>query len=150
MSKKKVLWIVLPVLILVGAGAAAAGYKQHRGHHNPERMVERISESLELNAEQQLKLDAVKQALVESKQEMSRERVDTLNQLIEEVRKPQLDQARVMGMFDQRKARIEELAPRVLAPIIEFHQSLDDAQRGKIVNLLETFRDWGRGHHGHG
>ena len=145
MFSKKVLWIAIPLVAVLGIGAAGAGYKHYGGHHDPERMVERVSEKLDLNAEQRQKLELVKDALIQTKGEMHKERADVMGQLIEEVRKQEMDQARILDLVEQRKAKFDVMAPQVLGPVIEFHKSLNDDQREKVVNLLETLRDWGHG-----
>ena len=153
MSKKKLLWIVVPILAVVGIGAAGAGYKHFRGHHNPDRIVERISDRLELTGDQRQKLDAVKDAFLQSRKDMLQQREDVINQVIEEIRKPEIDQAHVMELIEMRKARVDNVARQVLSPIIEFHKSLDDTQREKVINRLESIRDWGHGFgrgYGHG
>ena len=144
-TKTRVLWITLPLVVVLGVGAAAAGYKHYGGHHNPERMVQRISERLELTQEQRQKLDAVKEALVSSRQEMRQQRTQTINRLIDEVKKPMLDEGRIMKLVDERKTQFEGILPRIIEPVIAFHSSLNEQQRQKIVNLLETMRDWGWG-----
>ena len=145
MSKKKLLWISVPVLAVVGIGAAGAGYKHFHGHHNPDRVVERISDRLDLNSDQQQKLDAVKDAFLQSRRDMRQEREDVINQVIEEIRKPEIDQTRVLELVEKRKSRVDSIARQVLDPIIEFHKSLDETQREKVINRLESIRDWGHG-----
>jgi len=147
-TKKRVLWITLPLIVVMGTGAAVAGFKQYGGHHNPERMVQRISEKLDLSDDQKLKLEAVKDAIIESKKAFRDERKDTLDKVIAEVSKPEMDEARIMTLIEERTSKIDVIAPEVVGPVIEFHKSLDDDQREKIVNLLETMRDWGWGHRG--
>ena len=151
MSKRKMFWIAVPLVAVLGVGGAIAGHKHFRGHHNPEHMVQHISETLELTEAQRQKLEAVKDAFVQSRAEMKQEKVDLMNQLIEEVRKPVMDQALVMELIEKRKAKFDVMAPRILGPVIEFHSSLTDEQKQKIVNRLESMRDWGHGRHwGHG
>ena len=151
MSKKKMFWIAVPVVAVLGVGAAIAGHKHYRGHHNAEHMVQHISSTLELTDVQRQKLETVKDAFVQSRAEMKQEKVDLMNQLIEEVRKPVMNEALVMELIDKRKAKFDIMAPRILSPLIEFHSSLTDEQREKIVNRLESIRDWGHGRGwGHG
>ncbi len=145
-AKKRTLWIALPLVAVLGIGVAAAGFKQYGGHHNPERMVQRISDRLDLTPEQKDKLEVVKEALVESRDSLRQERADTIEQIIAEVEKPEMNEDRIMAMIEERKSKIDVIAPRMVGPVIEFHKSLDDEQREKIVNLLNTMRDWGWGH----
>lgn len=143
MKKKTFFWVGIPLVALLGIGVAGAGYKHHRGHHNPERMVERISDRLELSGEQRQKLDAVKDAFLQGRNGLKRERQEVMNRLIDEVRNPEIDSTRIQAMIDQRKVKLDAMASQVMAPVIEFHKSLDDAQRDKIINLMESMRDWG-------
>lgn len=145
MSKKKLLWVAIPLAVLLGVGAAGAGYKNHRGHHNAGYVVEKISERLELNSEQREKLEAVKEALMQSRSQMREERKELMNQIIAQVQEAEMDQARVMELIEKRMSRIDGMAQRVVGPIIEFHKSLNQVQREKIVNRLESLRDWGGG-----
>ena len=144
-TKTRALWIAIPLIVVLGVGAAAAGHKHFGGHHNPERMVQRISEKLELTEQQRQKLDAVKEALIWSRQEMRQQRTETINRLIDEVKRPVLDEGLMMELIDERKAQFENVLPRIIEPVIAFHGSLNEQQRQKIVNLLETMRDWGWG-----
>ena len=145
MSKKKLLWIAVPVIAVVGIGVAGAGYKHYHGNHSPDRIVERISDRLDLTDDQRQKLETVKDAFLQSRQDMRQEREDVINQVIEEIRKPEIDQARVMELIEKRKSRVDSIARQVLDPVIEFHKSLDEAQREKVINRLESIRDWGHG-----
>ena len=84
---------------------------------------------------------------------MRQERQDVINQVIDEIRKPEIDQAHVMELIEMRKARVDNIARQVLSPIVEFHKSLDETQREKVINRLESIRDWGHGFgrgYGHG
>ena len=151
MSKKKVLWVAIPLVVLLGAGVAAAGYKYHRGHHNPDHMVQRISETLELSSEQQQKLEVVKEAMVQGRTQMRADRTDVMNEIIAEIRKPEIDQERVLQLVEERISRIDGIARNLVGPVVDFHKSLSNEQREKVVNRLESIRDWGNGHgHGHG
>lgn len=145
MSKKKMFWIAVPIVAVLGIGIAVAGHQHFRGHHNTEYMVQHISEALDLTETQRQKLETVRDAFVQGRDDMKQERMDLVNQLITEVRKPVMDQALILDLVEQRKARFDAIAPRVLGPLIDFHGSLTDEQREKIVNRLETMRDWGRG-----
>lgn len=146
MSKKKLLWVAIPLVALLGAGVAAAGYKHYRGQHNPEQMVERISATLELSGEQRQKLDTLKEAIVQGRKQMQADRTDVMNQIIMEIRKPEMDQSQVMELIKKRMSRIDAMADRVVGPVVEFHKALNDDQREKIINRLESIRDWGNGH----
>ena len=145
---RKVLWVAVPLVVVLGAGAAVAGFKHNHGIHGPERMMQRISEKLELTQEQQTKLEAVKDALVEGRQAFRQERAETFDKVIAEVRKSEMDESTVMALVEERTSRIDVLAPGVVGPVVEFHKSLNDEQREKVVNLLEAMRDWGWGHRG--
>jgi len=147
-TRKRILWIALPLVVVMGAGAAVAGFKQHGGHHDPERMVQRISENLDLTDAQKMKLDAVKDALIEGRKAFREERTDTIDKVITEVSKQEMDESRIMALIEERTSRIDVIAPRVVGPMVDFHKSLDDEQRQKIVSLLETMRDWGWGRRG--
>lgn len=146
MSKKKLLWVVIPIVTLLGVGVAGAGYKHYRGYQSPEYMVEAISEKLELSDEQLEKLEAVKEAIVQGRTQMRDDRKDVMNQIITEIRKPEIDQAQFVALIEKRMSRIGAMATSVLGSIADFHKSLNDEQRKKIINRLESIRDWGRGH----
>lgn len=144
MSKKKLLWIAVPLVVLLGVGAAGAGYKHYRGHY-PDHMVERISDRLELNDEQRQKLETVKEAIMHGREQLRADRTNAVDDIIAEIRKPEIDEARALELIAQRMSRIDDMAKGIVAPMVEFHKSLDDTQREKIINLLESMRDWGHG-----
>ena len=83
---------------------------------------------------------------------MHEDRARTIDRVIAEVRKPEMDGERIMVLIEEQKSRIDGIAAGMLHPVMDFHKSLDDAQREKVANLLEAMRDWGwrRGRGGHG
>lgn len=146
--KKRI--FVMPALIIVTLSSLVLGGCGRFSHDPEERadwMMHRMTKELKLDDNQQTKLAAVKDEFMamHKKHEAVRERhMDTL---IAEIQKPALDQSVLLGLVDEHKARLDEVAPTVIAKLAEFHASLNEEQKKKIVEHLQEFK--GDKHHKH-
>ncbi len=145
---KKWVLVTLSVVVVLGGGLSVAATKgafwdpAQRG----EWVVWLVSERLALDAAQQAKLRSVKDELMAIRDEVHQERTQGFNQLIEQVRRPQAERARVMALVEERKAMLEQFLPRVIDRLIEFHDVLDETQRELLATKLEEVRDHGPRH----
>jgi Spy/CpxP family protein refolding chaperone len=146
--KRSVKLILLTVFITVTAvGITACGHRHHSSEERAEWLVQRITDSLDLNDAQQAKLQAIKQEFEQGMKKYHEQRQAFYDRLLEDVQKPQLDKQLLLDMVDSRKQAYDEIAPRLIDKVIDFHASLNAEQKQKIVEHMQKFREHFKEHH---
>ena len=142
------------LVVLIGAvtaiGVTACGHRHHGPEQRAERMVNKISSKLDLNEEQQQKLRAVKAEFVTAMQQHHQDQQQLFDQLIADVQKPQLDKQLLVDMMEKRRQAFDDIAPKVIDKIVEFHASLNDEQKQKAAERMQYFREHFKKRHGEG
>ena len=140
MKKRK---FILPSVIALIIGIATLT-ACNRHHNNPEDraewMVHKISKKLDLDDSQKAKLEDVKVELMQHHKEHRANKAEMMDKLLLEVQKPKLDEAFLLDMVNQHKARVEQAAPGVIDKLVIFHASLNTEQKEELVEKLEKFK----------
>ncbi len=139
--------VILVVLVLISAAGGAAYYCFGGGPEaRADRVVARIGDRLDLDADQRLRLDRLKAEIMGLRAEARAGRADTLDQLVAILLAPRLDQAELLDMLEQRTRTVRERAPAVLETVASFTDSLTPAQKSEIGDLIASHRPrWGGG-----
>jgi hypothetical protein len=135
---------VIPVLVAITIASitlVACGHRHFSPEERAEWVTERISDHLDLNAAQLAKLNAVTEEYLADQKQFKQGHVELIDQLIAEVKSPALNQDTLLNIIETRKAAFESMAPRVIARLADFHASLNDEQKEKIVKKLEKIKE---------
>jgi Spy/CpxP family protein refolding chaperone len=147
MTSKIILAVVITAAVTAGIifGAQAFRhyyYERHfwgRPEKRAEYLVGKITKKLDLNAVQQEKLERIKTEIL-AKTKNFRKEGDSLRK---EMRSLFTSDKLTKGMVDkflkERRAKIDELRPFFVDKIIEFHNMLTPAQRGKFAGMIERW-----------
>ena len=101
------------------------------------------SSELDLTAEQRIKLEALKETLVDINKAHQAERAKHLDEIKREILSDHLDSAKMRSLMWLRQRFINENFDNVFSKVAEFHASLMPEQKRKAVELLEKFfRHW--------
>lgn len=140
---RKMLFVVAGAAVVIGLLSwGAYAHRSHHGHHK----VEWIAKQLNLDDEQKAKLDAVHEAMQQAREEFRKERVELFHEMAAQIKSDQLDQAKLLQLFEQRQAVMSQVAPQVIAKIAELHMMLTPEQKIKVIEHLEHMKEW-RHHH---
>ncbi len=142
--------ITTAIATLVAGALVFGGCQRHR---SPEERIahklDHVADYLDLNDQQKMKLDEVKDELIQARKELRQDHQAIFDEVLVEVKGDQLDQAKLLQLIEQHQARFSEVAPPVIAKVAEFHATLTPEQKAKAVERLEKFRER-MNHHGHG
>lgn len=150
---KRILFGLAGVTMLLGS-LAACGTHGPRGwggseEHAAERrtkMVERISQKLELNAEQKGKLDVLADEISAQRKAFRGDGADPRAEFKAVVAGDKFDRVRAQALFEQKTAAVQTQAPRVLNALADFYDSLTPAQQQQVRERLDKRHGrWGRG-----
>jgi Spy/CpxP family protein refolding chaperone len=138
-------------LVALVAGVLAVTACGHR-HHGPEQraewMMQRMTNSLDLNDDQQAKLRAIKDEFESGMKQYHQKGQQLFDRLAAEIEGPKLDKDLLMEMVETRKQAFDEIAPQVIDKVIDFHASLNAEQKKKLADKMEHFREHFQERHG--
>lgn len=142
--------IISAVLLVAGGSTAVYAISKHGDWHmTPEEkadfVTERVTRKLNLDATQQQYFNdlAILVAGILAEARASKdEQIEELSALIQA---PSFDQSRALELVREKTGMVEEKAPRVIASLAMFLDSLNGEQKQQ----LEEFIEHRRHHHGH-
>jgi Spy/CpxP family protein refolding chaperone len=102
-----------------------------------EWLKEEITDRLELNEDQQARLDEMTNDLVDRGREMRAIRASIRDTLMTELRKSEMNKEDLVQVFSENRAKFEEMISLLADRLVEFHQMLQPEQRAKLVAELE-------------
>jgi len=139
---KKRLFVIPTVIAFVLGITALTACNKH--HHDPEDkvewMVHKISKKLDLDDGQKAKLEDVKVELMMHHNQHKTEKAESMERLIRELKKPEIDQALLLDFVNQHTTRVEQAAPAVIEKLAIFHASLTAEQKQELVEKLQKFK----------
>ncbi|MBM4256148.1 MAG: periplasmic heavy metal sensor [Deltaproteobacteria bacterium] len=141
--KRKLLVIIAGVATVIGA--LSWGAYAHRGHGR--HGVEWVAKRLNLDEQQKVKLEAIHQAIKQARQEFRNERTQLFDEIVAQIESNQLDQTKVLQLFEQRQAALSQVAPQIVARVAELHATLTPEQKTKVIDHLERMRERMQHHH---
>ena len=130
--------LVVSGLALIGT-LAACNQRDHRP--DPEmisqRIIERVTEKLDLNEEQVAKLNDVKETLMTARKEMREQRADKQSELMALLEQPTLDQQKALALVNEHGDAIKAHAPKVIAAVAAFYDSLTPEQQQTLRTTIQ-------------
>jgi Spy/CpxP family protein refolding chaperone len=121
------------------------------GHHSAEKHVEKLKEEitdrLELDEDQQQKLDDITQRILVSAKEFQTVRTSTRETFLSEFSKKEISRENLDQVIAQNRVRMDELIGVLADGIIEFHRMLTPEQRSKLVAEMEKHKEKGHWYH---
>ena len=140
MLKKR--WSIVMIALLIAAVAGFSGCRSHSHANKAAFMVDYISETLDLSESQQEQLNRIKDELMEKAQQMRANRASVFQVLVAQLRREEIDQAQVKAMIAEHRAQMDEIIDLIVDRLAEFHKTLTQEQKEKLISKIETFKKW--------
>ena len=142
---KRTLWIFL-FLTGITFLFSACDRHPHRGHHGfwGGKMVEKISDELDLSKEQKEKLQEIQKDFQALHQKHRAEHQTWGAQLAEEIRKDRIAPKKLEEMAMARSQHHQEVIQQFSGRISDFHASLNKEQKEKLAKWLEKWTNHGK------
>ena len=153
-ATRRILVGLASAAVLLGSLAACstrgpASWTPERAAEMRGRMVERISQRLDLNAEQKRRLDVVAAALEAQRQALRGDSADPRADIRALVAGERFDRGQAQALLEQKIAAVQQQGPKVLDALADFYDGLTPEQQQKLRERLDQPRR-GWGWHGHG
>ena len=131
------------VLLTTSIVACNRGTPEERG----ERMVEKVTEELELTAIQQDRLSEVKNEFLDMRKTIQSNREQTKTDIQAMLKQPTLDRNKANSIVNQHIETIHSRSPAIIDAIGNFYDSLDDTQRAELREFIEDKMEHHHGRH---
>ena len=137
-TRKKVVVSLIGAIFLLSAFGlmAAKKYKDMTPEEMVAMIAERISDKLDLDAEQEEKMHAVIDEIKSTRDAVHKNKQADRQRVMEELRSEQIDQELLLDIFAERRDAIDERLPKILAKFADFHNSLSDEQKEEIIERV--------------
>ena len=148
-STKVIIASVLGISVItagVTAFARHAGYGWHHHEHRAEHIAEHVGDWLELDRRQEVKLTQTLDELFAFGRDFKAQNSIDRQALINLLEQPQLDQATLLAMVNEKIQTVSDSAPNLVASIADFTDSLDAVQKRQLTDKLSRrmARRWSR------
>ncbi len=134
---RKLVAIIVGAAMVVGFLSWGAYAHRSHGHHR----MDWIAKRLNLDDQQKVKLEAIHEAMKQARAEFKDERAALLDEVEAQVKSDQLDQAKVLQLFEQRHARMNQAAPQIIAKVAELHATLTPEQKAEVIKHLDHMKE---------
>ncbi|MGH7231543.1 MAG: Spy/CpxP family protein refolding chaperone [Nitrospiraceae bacterium] len=141
MNKQTLIATLALAVLVMGALSVSACHRHRSPAERTDRMAGKIAKELDLNDEQKGKLEAVKAEFLAAQAQMRKEHEALFDGLLAQVQADQLDQAKLLQLFERHQALGARVAPGVVAKVADFHASLTPKQKAEAVEHLKHFRE---------
>jgi periplasmic protein CpxP/Spy len=150
---KRSLMAFTGVTLAVG-GLAACGTRHHeRGPMSPEKIaevrgkvVERITSKLDLNAEQQQKLNVLADKVQAQRTALIGQTTNPRAEFSALVAGEKFDRARALNLLDEKTRVVQVSSPDVINAMADFYDSLNPTQQAEVRERMGQRKGWfGRG-----
>lgn len=150
---KRTLYGLFGATIVLG-GITACGHRvgHHGMHASAEdqakfrtKMVERVADKLELNADQKAKLGVLADKLQEQRTALKGKTVSPRAEVEALVAGDKFDRTRAQALVTEKTAAITGKSPEVIAAAGDFYDSLTPAQQTKVREFMQSRGGWRRG-----
>ena len=140
---RKLFALIVGVAGVIGLLSWGAHAHWSHGHHRTDWIAKRLS----LDDQQKVKLEAIHEAMRQAREEFRDERASLFDELEAQIKSDQLDQAKVLQLFEQRLNRMNQAAPQIIAKVAELHATLTPEQKAKIIEHLDHIKERMQDHH---
>ncbi len=128
-------------------GDEKGGHFAHPFTHMKEKMKEKVIKELDLNTEQQAKLEAIHETIKSLHAEKKSDCSEIHNGVLDQIRSEKLNESFMNDLMDHKHQMMKECKPVLFEKISDFHASLTSEQKEKLASRIEKCH--GSMHHCH-
>jgi len=138
------------VAIAIG-GVAACGSRGHHAHGPMSaekiaevrgKVVNRITRKLDLNAEQQQKLNVLADKMQAQRTAFIGQTTDPRAEVRALVAGEKFDRARALNLLDEKTRVVQISSPEVINALADFYDSLNPTQQAEVRERMQKRRGW--------
>ncbi len=136
---KKVTKIIIGTIASVGilAGSGAYAGKKFMEDMKGDFIIHKLEKKLDLSDDQVDRLKEIQSYAIAKRATHKEHHDDTKAKMIALISSPNLDQAQVLAMMDEKMQTMRAEAPMAISKIAEFSDTLTEVQRAELLKIIE-------------
>ncbi len=127
--------------ILIIAGCARHQFYRASPEKKAEMIVKKITKELDLNEQQQTKLNQIKTDLLNKHTELHVTGGEFIDEIRSQISFSQIDQDKLNAIFKEKEDQFREMRTFAISKLAEFHAMLTPEQRGKLIEHMDKFKN---------
>ncbi len=133
--QKKILIIIISILTLLHC------FREKSFEHRLEKIISRLTSELDLNSEQKVKLEKIKQEIIEKRKSLQTQKtVETVRkEFIEMLNSEKIQLEKLKTTLAPLQTQNKEMRDFIMEKFVEFHSILDSEQKKKLAKKIESF-----------
>jgi len=135
-ATKIIIGTIATISIIVGTGAYAG--KKFMGGMNGDYVIYKLDKKLDLSDTQVDRLKDIQNYVKSHHKNKQQHRNDHKAKLVALINSPNLDQAQVLAMLDEKLQMIRNEAPTAISKIADFSDTLTETQRAELLEMIES------------
>lgn len=147
---KRTLYGLFGATIIIGGVAACGSRHDYHGWNASAedqarfrgKMIERVSDKLELNADQKARLGVLADRLQEQRQALKGKATNPRAEVEALVAGDKFDRVRAQALVVEKAAAITGKSPEVIAAAGDFYDSLNPEQQAKVRSFMQKRGGW--------
>ena len=139
--KSSIIILLLLIGILIIAGCARHRFHKASPEKKVEMIVKKITKELDLDEQQQTKLNQIKTELLDKHKAFHETRSEFVDEIRSQISSSQIDQDKLNAMFTEKEDQFKEMRTFAISKFAEFHAVLTPEQRSKLVEHMDKFKE---------
>lgn len=132
----KIITVIALAVGLVGGAAAIGKHRMGDPSRKADFLALYISSELELDSTQKQALDVLKDQLLAARQSMHADKNSMHEQVMSLMNADSFDKAKALQLVTAKTSAINALAPEIVTSLGDFIDTLNDAQKSEVTNLM--------------
>ncbi|MDR7094083.1 Spy/CpxP family protein refolding chaperone [Hydrogenophaga laconesensis] len=135
--------------VAIAVGSLAACGHRERAPMSPEKIaevrgkvVDRITSKLDLNAEQQQKLNVLADKVQAQRTALIGQTTDPRGEMSALVAGEKFDRARALNLLDEKTRVVQVSSPEVINALADFYDSLNPTQQAEVRERMQKRKGW--------
>jgi Skp family chaperone for outer membrane proteins len=139
---RKRIAVAAALLVIAGAGVAAAHMKRGTPEQHAERLVERVTKELSLDAGQQERFGKLLAEFQPVAEQLRTAREATRANLGVQLKAGAIDAEALKSATHANLAALQTSADQFIERLAAFYATLNPSQKTKVAETFEKFEDW--------
>ena len=134
-------WRMRGMMMKGFCGEGKGGHFRHPFGSFKEKMKEKLVKELNLNIDQQAKLQAIYDTVQSNHDNRKGTHTDFIKNILSQIRGEKLDESFMNTIMDHKIEAMKEFKSVMFEKISEFHASLTQEQKEKLASLMEKYHE---------
>ncbi|MDH5324921.1 MAG: Spy/CpxP family protein refolding chaperone [Gammaproteobacteria bacterium] len=137
--------LILGLVAFVSLSGAVVAGVMHKHGQTPEQhanaVVEKLNDKLELNQQQQIQLNQLKDEILRVHYDLHGDKVAHMDKVMSLIKEPTFNQGTALDLVNQKTRYVNDNAPAVITALGNFYDSLNPKQQQSLREKIQEHKE---------